>query len=185
MRLASAVSDGLGPLGCLAALCGAAALRSGLLAGVGWGLLAMFFAGILPYLLTWRIRHPAAATAPTKRVRSLYMALAVVTAAVGIAVLRLLGGPPGVIEVIAAILGCLTVAAVTNARWRWSNHLAACAAGTAMLTVLFGPPGLVSALAIPPVWWARTALGRHTTVELLGGGLVGGLIGGGLLALLT
>lgn len=172
-RLASLVSDSLGPLPPLAALCGAGALHASIAAGIGWGLLAMFFAAILPYAVTWRVRHPADGTRPDRGTRGLYMALAVVTAAVGITVLTLLAAPLAVVDVTVTIMIALSVVAVTNAWWRWSNHMAASAAGVSMLVVLFGPAALVAAVALPAVAWSRRALGRHSGRELLLGALCG------------
>lgn len=185
-RLASVVSDSLGPLPPLAALCGAGAKgTSSTLAGIGWGLLAMFFAAILPYVLTWRMRHPAGGGRLAPWARASYMGLAVVTAVLGLLVLHWLGAPDAVVSAVIAIVASLAVVAVTNARWGWSNHLAACAAGVAMLVVLFGPAGLWAALALPAVAWARLTLNRHTPGELVLGGLVGAVISGGVLAVLT
>ena len=183
-RLASFVSDSLGPLPPLAALCGAGALHRGPWAGVGWGLLAMFFVAILPYLVTWKPRHPPAGRRPSRRARGAYMGLAVVTAGVGIAVLALVGAPSAVVKVTVTIMVCLAVVAVTNAVWRWSNHMAACAAGVAMLVVLFGWPGLISVVALPAVAWARLKLHRHSVIELLLGTLCGAVIAGPVLSAL-
>lgn len=184
-RLASFVSDSLGPLPSLSALCGAGALHSSIAAGIAWGLLAMFFAAILPYLVTWKIRHPASGATVPRPVRGAYMGLAVVTAAVGVIVLIPLGAPSAVIQTTIAIMLCLGVVAVTNALWRWSNHMAACAAGVAMLLVLFGWPALISAAALPAVAWSRLRLGRHSLVELVLGALCGAAVAGSILAALT
>ena len=183
-RLASFVSDSLGPLPSLSALCGAGALHSSVIVGVGWGLLAMFFAAILPYLVTWRVRHPAGDRRPSRTTRAAYMGLAVVTAAAGIAVLIPLGAPSAVVKVTVTIMICLCVVAVTNALWRWSNHMAACAAGVAMLCVLFGWYGLIAAVALPAVAWARLQLGRHSRIELVLGALCGAAVSGPVLAAL-
>lgn len=185
-RTASLVSDTFGPLPPLAALCGAGAAHSGSpLAGAAWGVLAMFFVAILPYVVTWRIRHPAHGGRPSPRARLSYMGLAVVTAVAGLGVLRWLGAPGAVISVVIAILVTLAVVTVTNARWGWSNHLAACAAGVAMLVVLFGVAGLWALPAVPAVAWARLTLGRHTPVELALGAVVGVVVSAAVLTVLT
>jgi hypothetical protein len=175
-KLASGVSDTLGPLPPLAALCTAGALHTAVLAGVGWGLLAMFFSAILPYLVTWKMRHPAGGARPGRRARAIYMGLAVLTAAVGVAVLIPLGSPAAVVDVTVTIIVCLVVVVVPNARWRWSNHMAACAAGCAMLVVLAGTAGLLAVAALPAVAWARLRLERHTLAELVGGGVLGAVV---------
>ncbi len=60
-----------------------------------------------------------------------------------------------------------------------SLHAAGVAGAAVCLSFVFGGWGLLSFLLLPVVWWARTALGRHTQAELLLGALVGG---GGTLA---
>lgn len=186
LHAASLISDTLGPLPVLAALCGAGALESSnALIGIAWGLLAMIFVAIAPYLLTWRIRHPPNGGRPSKPMRSLYMGLAVVGAGVGLIVLSWIGAPNEVAYVVVAVLASLVVAAASNALWRWSNHMAACASGVAMLAVLFGLPGLVSASALPLVAWARLALSRHTSAELVLGATTGAIVSATVLAALT
>jgi hypothetical protein len=81
LRVASMVSDTVGPLPSLAALCAAGAIGSSPVAGIGWGLLAMFFVAILPYVATWKIRHPAEGGRLSVSVRAGYMGLAALTAA--------------------------------------------------------------------------------------------------------
>jgi putative flippase GtrA len=184
LRVASMVSDTVGPLPSLAALCAAGAIGSSPVAGIGWGLLAMFFVAILPYVATWKIRHPAEGGRLSVSVRAGYMGLAALTAAVGLLMLWLLGAPSQLLATVIAILVTLVVAAVTNARWGWSNHLAACAAGVAMLVVLLGPASLFAVIAIPPVAWARLRLGRHSTVELAAGTAIGVVVAGAVLAAL-
>lgn len=144
----------------------------------------MFFAAILPYLVTWKVRHPAGDRRPSRTTRAAYMGLAVVTAAAGIAILIPLGAPAAVVKVTVTIMICLCVVAVTNGLRRWSNHMAACAAGVAMLYVLFGWYGLIAALALPAVAWARLQLGRHSRIELVLGALCGAAVSGPVLAAL-
>lgn len=172
-RLASGVSDTFGPLPSLGALCAAGAEGSTPFAGVGWGLLAMFFVAILPYSITWKMRHPSGGGRLGSSVRAAYMGLAVGTAAVGLGLLWLLGAPHQLLWVVIAILVTLAVVAVTNAKWGWSNHLAACAAGVSMLVVLLGPGALIAAVVLPAVAWARLAMNRHSVPELVAGAVIG------------
>lgn len=182
--LARAVSDTLGPLPPLVALCAAAATHRSALAGTGWGLVAMFFVAILPYLATWKIRHPAGGGRPSPAARATYMGVAVVTGAGGLGVLYELDAPAELVSAVIAILVSLAVSTVTNARWGWSNHMAACCAGVAMLIVLLGPVGFWAVTAIPCVAWARLALRRHVVGELVLGGVVGAVVSSAVLLLL-
>lgn len=54
-----------------------------------------------------------------------------------------------------------------------SLHTAGVTGAAVCLTYVFGPWGGLAFLLIPPVAWARTALGRHTSLELALGVLVG------------
>ncbi len=177
VRLARVASDVIGPLPVVVALC-AAGVTNGASwpSGVGWGLLAMFFVGILPYSVTWKVRHPADDEKPSQRSRVAYMGTAVVTAAVGLAVLRLSGAPADVVRLTTAILVALVVTAVCNSRWRWSNHMAAATSGAALLVVRLGAIGLLAIVAIPLVAWARLVLQRHDVGELFGGLVLGATV---------
>lgn len=105
------------------------------------------------------------------------MSLAAGTAALGIAAIRLAGGPAEVARLTTIVMVTLVVAALANSRWRWSNHLAACGAGATLLAYETGPAGLASALAIVLVGWARLALGGHSAWEIVAGACVGAAAG--------
>lgn len=55
-----------------------------------------------------------------------------------------------------------------------SLHAAGVAGACVCLVLVFGAWGALFAPVLPLVWWARTALGRHTPFELALGTLVGG-----------
>jgi hypothetical protein len=55
-----------------------------------------------------------------------------------------------------------------------SLHAAGVSGAAVCLTYVFGAWGLPAFLLLPPVFWARLALGRHTPIELALGSLVGG-----------
>lgn len=55
-----------------------------------------------------------------------------------------------------------------------SLHAAGVAGSTVCLVYVFGAWGALAAAVVPLVWWARTALGRHTPLELALGVLIGG-----------
>ena len=174
--LAKGVSDVLGPLPVTVALCAAGVRHSSTwAAGIGWGLVAILFSAILPYVATWRIRHPADGSLPASRARVTYMAVAALTAAVGLVVIHVLGGPWEVIRATVSILITLVITAAVNARWRWSNHVSACAAGVTLLVAEVGETGLLAAAAVIAVAWARLSLQRHDRAQLLGGLIIGAL----------
>jgi hypothetical protein len=165
------VSDTVGPLPSLAALCAAGAIGSSPVAGIGWGLLAMFFVAILPYVATWKIRHPAEGGRLSVSVRAGYMGLAALTAAVGLLMLWLLGAPSQLVATVIAILVTLVVVAVTNALGDEATISPQRRRGGQL--VVLPMASLFAMIAIPPVAWARLKLGRHSTVELAAGTAVG------------
>jgi membrane-associated phospholipid phosphatase len=55
-----------------------------------------------------------------------------------------------------------------------SLHAAGVSGAAVCLAYVFGPWGAIAALLVPPVWWARRVLNRHTPLELATGVLVGG-----------
>ena len=89
-------------------------------------------------------------------------------------VVSLLGGPA---ELVAALLSyalaTLLFALITPVS-NLSLHAAGVCGAAVCLTHVFGAWGLPAFLLLPPVFWARLTLGRHTPVELVLGALAGG-----------
>jgi hypothetical protein len=173
--LSSVVSDVLGPLPvCAAMFISATQSGRGSLSALGWTLLGITFAGVFPYLVTWRLRHPTDGSLQPKRSRSRTMLLAATAAAIGFLVLLLLGAPDQLLVTSGSIIATLVVIAWTNAHWRWSNHVAAAAAGTAILIVETSPvAGALGIVATYAVAMARVALHRHSWNECLWGAAAG------------
>jgi hypothetical protein len=173
--LSSVVSDVLGPLPVCAAMFNSATHGGrGWLSALGWTLLGITFAGIIPYLLTWRLRHPTDGSLQPKASRSRSMLLTAAAAAIGFTVLLVLGAPDQLLVTIGSIIATLVVIAWTNAHWRWSNHVAASAAGTAILIVEASPAaGALGIVATCAVAIARVALDRHPWNECLWGAAAG------------
>jgi hypothetical protein len=86
----------------------------------------------------------------------------------------LLGGPADLrAALLSYALATLLFALLTPVS-NLSLHAAGVSGAAACLTRVFGAWGLLAFLLLPPVFWARLALGRHTPVELALGALVGG-----------
>jgi hypothetical protein len=146
---------------------------TGWLSAVGWMALAITFVGIIPYVMTWRFRHPANGSLQPKRMRSLSMLFAAGAAAIGLVILLLLGAPHGLLVTTGSIIATLIVIAWTNTHWRWSNHVAAAAAGTAILVVEASFLGAFGAVATCAVAAARVSLNRHSWSECVWGAAAG------------
>ncbi len=89
-------------------------------------------------------------------------------------IVSLLGGPAelraALLAYALATLGFGLLTPVSNL----SLHAAGVSGAAVCLAYVFGAWGLPALLLLPPVFWARLALGRHTLVELVLGALVGG-----------
>ena len=86
----------------------------------------------------------------------------------------LAGGP---VELRAALLSyalATVLFALVTPVSNLSLHAAGVSGAAVCLTYVFGAWGLPVFLLLPPVFWARLTLGRHTPAELVLGALVGG-----------
>lgn len=173
---ARVISEVLGPVPLGVLLCVGVGASTDRLAGAGWGLLAILLAAVLPYIATWRMRHPADGRRPSRKVRVGYLLIALLGAAAGVALTAVLGAPSRIVAVTATILAGLTAAAITNARQPASNHTAAAAGGATILAVLYGPVFLAGYVVAAIVGWSRVRLGNHTLTEVLLGAVVGAAV---------
>jgi hypothetical protein len=86
----------------------------------------------------------------------------------------LLGGPAelraALLSYALATLGFVLITPVSNL----SLHAAGVSGAAVCLAYVFGAWGLLAFLLLPPVFWARLTLGRHTLGELALGALIGG-----------
>jgi hypothetical protein len=90
-------------------------------------------------------------------------------------IVTLLGGPDelraALLSYALATLGFAVLTPVSNL----SLHAAGATGAAVCLAYVFGAWGLSAFLLLPPVFWARLVLGRHTPLELALGTLVGGV----------
>lgn len=179
------ISDVLGPLPLGVGVCVGVGAATDRWAGAGWGLLAAGLAALVPYAVTWRLRHPAQGAAVSRGVRVAYLLVMLVCAVAGVLLVGLLGGPRRVVAVAITIVAGLAVAAVVNTQYRLSNHACAAAGGSVILAVLYGPIFLLGFLIVAAVGWSRVQLGRHTTAEVVSGAVVGAAVCAIVLPLLT
>jgi hypothetical protein len=89
-------------------------------------------------------------------------------------IISLLGGPAelraALLSYALATLGFAALTPVSNL----SLHAAGVSGTAVCLAYVFGGWGFLGFLLLPPVLWARLALGRHTPTELALGVLIGG-----------
>ena len=175
--LASFISEVFGPMPVGLALCvGVGATARGW-AGAGWGLFAIVFAAVIPYIITWRMRHPQDGKKPSRRTRLRYLLVTTCCACAGLLIVAQLGAPKGVVAIAIMIVVGLLVGAVINARWRMSNHVAGASAAVTALSVIYSPVWLLGLTIVALIAWARIRLGMHTLPEVILGAIVGGAVG--------
>jgi len=187
-RLAAAVASVLAPVPLGVALLAFIGWRSATrpLAGVGWGMLAAFFAAGLPFAITHRLRanRPDGGHASWRRVA--YLAVALASATTGIMLLTLLGAPSRVTAATATMMVGLLASLLVNTKWAISNHTAAAAGGAVILSVIVGPLALVvMGPLVAALAWARVALGMHTPSQAAAGIALGAVVAAVVFALLT
>jgi hypothetical protein len=148
-------------------------------AGLGWGLLAATFCGLLPYGIViagvrrrrWSDRHLR-----VRHQRAVPLLAATASVVSGLALLVVLGAPGELVVVVVAMLSGLATALVVTLWWKLSLHTAAAAGTVAVLVVTFGPALALAVPAVALVAWSRVRLGDHTPAQTLAGAALGGLV---------
>ena len=145
--------------------------------GLLWGLLCVFLTSglslaYLAYLArSGKVRDPRSIP-QSERMRPLQV-VAVLHAGAFVAVTLLSAPAPLRAALHSYALATLLFALLTPLT-NLSLHAAGVSGAAVCLIYVFGAWGLPALLLVPLVWWARTILGRHTSVELALGVLVGG-----------
>lgn len=85
----------------------------------------------------------------------------------------LLGGPAPLRAMLLAFALATVLLAAATPLTNPSLHTAGVSGAAICVSYVFGAWGVPVALLIPPVWWARSTLQRHTPLELALGMLVG------------
>jgi hypothetical protein len=145
--------------------------------GLLWAVLCVFLTSGLSLLYLVYLTRVGKVSDPraiprTERVGPLRVVAALHV--VAFLILTFLGGPEelraALLSYALATLGFALLTPVTNL----SLHTAGVSGAAVCLAYVFGAWGLYAFLLLPPVFWARLALGRHTPIELALGALVGG-----------
>ena len=145
--------------------------------GLLWGVLCLLLTSglslaYLAYLArTGRVRDPGKIP-QQERVWPLWVVVLLHT---GAWILVTLLGAPAPLRAILLSYALATAAfALLTPLLKLSLHTAGVAGASVCLIFIFGAWGALLTPILPLVWWARTVLGRHTTLELALGTLVGG-----------
>ncbi|MFG2339319.1 hypothetical protein [Streptomyces yangpuensis] len=177
-KAARVLSDVLAPANLVVALLLVVGGHStGSWTGLGWGLLAALFCGVVPIgIITVGVRRGALTDQHirVRRQRVVPMALSLVSVLAGVALLRVLGAPVPVFALVVAMLVGLVSSLLVTVVWQISIHMSV-AGGTVMILLLvFGPVVLPAAVVAAAVGWSRLELRAHTPAQLIAGTALGG-----------
>ncbi|HLH82888.1 MAG TPA: phosphatase PAP2 family protein [Trebonia sp.] len=145
-------------------------------AGLGWGLLAAFFAAVLPTAFItrgirrgrWEDRNVGA-----RRPRLIVLSFIAASLATGFVLLGLLGAPPELTGYFGCLLASVAVLAVITAVWKISIHCAVASGSVTILALLYGPWLLPAYLLVALTAWSRVALKDHTAAQAVAGSVLG------------
>ncbi|MFF4340545.1 hypothetical protein ACFY00_11470 [Kitasatospora sp. NPDC001540] len=146
--------------------------------GLGWGLLAALFCGVIPIgIIALGVKRGGLTDRHirVRRQRILPMALSLVSVATGITLLHTLGAPADVSALVVAMLVGLVSTLLVTTGWQISLHNSV-AGGTVMVLVLaLGPWLLLTALGAAAIGWSRMVLRAHTLAQILAGTALGSI----------
>jgi membrane-associated phospholipid phosphatase len=144
--------------------------------GIGWGLLAAFFAAGLPTLFItrgvargrWDDRNVGA-----RRARLIVLAFILASVFAGLLVLVTLGAPRELTWYFGCMLASVAVLAAITTVWKISIHCAVASGSATILSLMFGPPLTVTYLLVALTAWSRVELKDHTTAQVIAGAVLG------------
>jgi membrane-associated phospholipid phosphatase len=147
-------------------------------AGLGWGLLAVFFAAVLPTLFItrgvrrgrWDDRNVG-----TKRARLVVLSFIITSVAAGLVLLAALGAPPELSGYFGCTLVSVAVLAAITTVWKISIHCAVAAGSVTILALIYGPWLLPAYALVTLTGWSRVVLKDHTTAQVVAGSVLGAI----------
>jgi membrane-associated phospholipid phosphatase len=188
-HLARLVTEAMSPVVLIVFVTLIVAVHSaGLVRGMTLGLVAIFFAGGLPYgLVLIGVRRGQLTDHHVSRreQRPLMMAIALASVAVGLLVLRWLDAPRDLFALMAAMVAGLVVALAITSYWKISIHAAAAAGTVASLAMLVSVWWLLLVPFVVLTGWARVVIRDHTPAQVSVGAVVGAIVAAGVLLLVA
>jgi membrane-associated phospholipid phosphatase len=145
-------------------------------AGLGWGLLAALFCGVIPISVVLLGVRRGDLTDKHIRIRGqrvVPMAASMLSVVAGVALLYVLGAPRDVSALVVAMLVGLISSMAVTVWWQISIHNSV-AGGTAMILILALGPTMIPFFGIAAaVGWSRLTLKAHTLTQVLAGTALG------------
>jgi len=144
--------------------------------GLLWALLCVLLTTGLSLLYLYRLVRTGRVRDPRRILRGERIGPLRVVAALYVAaflLVTLLGGPSPLRAMLLSFALATVLLAAATPLTNPSLHTAGVSGAAICVSYVFGAWGVPVALLIPPVWWARSTLQRHTPLELALGMLVG------------
>lgn len=144
--------------------------------GLGWGLLAAFFAAGLPTMFItrgiargrWDDRNVGA-----RRPRLIVLAFILTSVTAGLVVLAVFGAPRELTWYFGCMLGSVAVLAAITTVWKISIHCAVASGSATILSLMFGLALTPAYLLVALTAWSRVELKDHTTAQVIAGSVLG------------
>jgi len=149
--------------------------------GLLLGLMTAVFSAGIPYLLILHGVRRGALTdrhVSRRKDRPMFLGITVALVLLSLVLARLLGGPPELTALIAAMMACAAIGALVSLRWKLSMHTVVLAGSMAALFVVLGPWVGVLLVLVLAVAWARVVLRSHTSAQVAVGAVVGAVTAG-------
>jgi hypothetical protein len=150
--------------------------RYGGASGLGWGLLAAFFAAALPTVFItrgvrsgrWADRNVGA-----RGPRLLVLGFILASVFTGLLVLFYGGAPRELTGYFGCMLGSVLVLALITTVWKISIHCAVASGAVTLLALMYGPWLLFGYVLVAVTAWSRVELGDHTRAQVIAGAVLG------------
>ena len=145
-------------------------------AGLGWGVLAALFAGVIPMMFIsrgvrrgqWADRYVGA-----KRARLIVLGFIIASVGAGLALLAALGAPGELSGYVGCMLVSVAVLAAITTLWKISIHCAVASGSVTILVLLFGPWVAPAYLLVALTAWSRVVVQDHTAAQVIAGSVLG------------
>ncbi|MDH6112058.1 membrane-associated phospholipid phosphatase [Kitasatospora sp. MAP12-15] len=178
-RPARLITDGLEPKNWIILVTLLMGWHAQRLVGVGWGVEAALFCGVIPIVLIklgerrghWGDRH-------VRRRQDRLVVIPMIMASVvcGMALMLLCHAPREMAALVAAMLAALVVILAITVFWKVSVHTAVSSGAIAMLALTYGPWMLALYPLVAVVGWSRVELKDHTLAQVLVGTVLGAAV---------
>ncbi|MER5973667.1 hypothetical protein ABT112_28775 [Streptomyces sp. NPDC002055] len=179
VKVAKLITDVLAPGNLVIALLLLVGWHStGSFTGIGWGLFAAFFCGIIPIAIIQLGVRRGKLTDKHVRIRKQRiapLATALVSVVTGIVLLYVLGAPREVSALVVAMLVGLASTLAVTIWWQISVHNAVAGGFVMILLLVYGPVVIPTVLLIVAIGWSRRVLKAHTMAQLCCGTALGSI----------